>query len=563
MRRNVSALAGKEYDLVIVGGGIFGACAAWDAAQRGLSVALVERADFSHATSANHFKIVHGGIRYLQHGDLYRIRESSRERSALLRIAPHLVQPLQIVVPTYGHGLQGKGILKAGLALYDLLVFDRNWGLRDPQQQIPRARFICREECLRLFPGLEEKGLTGAAVFCDGQIYNPPRLALSFLQSAVNAGAQVANYVEATGFLYSGNRVLGIKAKDSLTGQEIEIRGKVVLNAAGPWAEQLLDTHSSLRLRRGFTYSRDACFVVRRRLTGHLALSLPASTNDPDALLSRGRRHIFIAPWRNYTLIGVWHKVYRGNPSAFTVSEEELLGFLDEVNAGYPGFELSLKDVSRWNAGIVLFGGNKPGAANLSFGKRSQLIDHMSVSNVQGLITMIGVRATTARGVAERAVDLVVKKLGRDVPKCRTAVTPIYGGRIEYFEDFINRIVQERPSRVSQEAMRALGRNYGSEYQEPLKLLGEDPTLAEIVGRSTVLKAEVVHAVREEMACKLADVVFRRTDLATGEYPGDQAMGLCAELLASELEWSEERIQSELKEVKASFPEHVFVSERS
>ncbi len=185
MRRSIAALTEKEFDLIVVGGGIFGACAAWDAALRGMSVALVERGDFCEATSANHFKIIHGGIRYLQHGDIYRIRESSRERSALLRIAPHLTKPLPIAIPTYGHGLQGKELLKIGMSLFDLLTFDRNQHVRDLGQHIPSSWFMSREECLNSFPGLDQNGLTGAGIFCDGQIYNPPRLALSFIQSAV------------------------------------------------------------------------------------------------------------------------------------------------------------------------------------------------------------------------------------------------------------------------------------------------------------------------------------------------------------------------------------------
>lgn len=137
LRRNLSALEGKEFDLVIIGGGIFGACAAWEASSRGLSVALIERGDFASATSANSFKMVHGGIRYLQHADLPRIRQSVAERNVLLRIAPHLVQPLPIVIPTYGHGIDGREALKTGLFLYDLLAFDRNRGIKDPERRIP------------------------------------------------------------------------------------------------------------------------------------------------------------------------------------------------------------------------------------------------------------------------------------------------------------------------------------------------------------------------------------------------------------------------------------------
>ena len=310
MKRNLSELSGREYDLVIVGGGIFGVCAAWDATLRGLSVALVERGDFCQATSANHLKVVHGGIRYLQHLDIYRILESNRERNALLRIAPHLVQPLPVIVPTYGHGMQGKEILSVGLMIYDLMVFNRNKGLNDPDRRIPRGHIISRRECLELFPDLERKNLTGAGVFYDGQMYNPPRLALSYLRSAMESGAQAANYLEATGFLRKADSVVGVEVRDRITSDEFEIRCKVVLNASGPWAERLLESKMGIQLSPQQTYSRDACFVIPRRLTGEYALAVQGSTSDPDAVLSTGHRHLFIVPWRDYTLIGVWHVVF-------------------------------------------------------------------------------------------------------------------------------------------------------------------------------------------------------------------------------------------------------------
>jgi glycerol-3-phosphate dehydrogenase len=554
MRRDIAALTAREYDLVIVGGGAFGACAAWDAAQRGLTVALVDQGDFGHATSANHFKMVHGGIRYLQHIDLRRIRESVRERRALLRIAPHLVQPLPIVIPTYGHGWQGKALLAAGFFLYDLLACDRNHGLSDPARCIPRGRLLSRRECLKLFPDLDRKGLTGAGLFYDGQMYNPPRLVLAFLRSAVQAGAEIGNYLEAVRFLWRDERVCGVEVRDVLSGDHLEIRGKVVLNTAGPWAEQLVTRSLGFHLQPKLTFSRDACFVVARRLIGQYALAVPGYTKDPDALLSRRHRHLFVVPWRDATLIGVWHKVYTGPPGAFTVTEAELQGFLDEINAAYPALALTLRDVALWNAGLVLFGDNQPGATHLRYGKRSCLIDHARQHRVDGLITLVGVRATTARGVATQAVDLVCKKLHRRVPKSATAVTPIYGGRIEDFETFLHQVTAQRPPSLSAAVISSLVRNYGSAYRGVLKYLEEEPGWAETVGTSTTLKAEVVHAVREEMAQKLSDVVLRRTELGTTGHPGEKALRTCAELMATQMGWSQQRIQEEIEAVNAAYP---------
>jgi glycerol-3-phosphate dehydrogenase len=562
VRRNIAVLVEREYDVIVVGGGIFGICAAWDAVQRGLSVALVEQGDFGGATSANCFKIVHGGLRYLQHADLYRMRESNRELNALLRIAPHLVSPLPIAIPTYGHGMQSKGVLRLGLRVYGLITCDRNRGLKDPQQRVPRPRIISRQECLRLFPGLTRDGLTGAVIFYDGQMYSPPRLALSYLKSAVRAGGIAANYVEATDFLRRANRVYGIQARDGLSGNMLEIHGRIVLNAAGPWAEQLLRRQMGLQFSPTLSYSRDACFVVARPLIECYALAVQGRTRDPDAVLSRGHRHLFIVPWREHTLIGVWHVVYTGAPGEFTVTEEDLQAFLDEINEAYPPLGLTLNDVAMWQAGLVPFGHNESGAADLSYGKRSHLIDHAKEHGVEGLFSLIGVRYTTARGMAARAIDLVFRKLGKQAPKSVTATTPLYGGRIERFAEFLRSAIDSRPPTLSPAVIQALVRNHGSAYREVLGYFAEDPRWGETLGTSTVLKAEVIHAVREEMAQKLADVVFRRTDLGTGGYPGEMALMQCAQLMAAEFGWTENRVRQELDEVNVAFPPRVRLHDR-
>lgn len=557
MKRRRSTLVEKEYDLVIVGGGIFGVCAAWDAALRGLSVALLERGDFAQAASANCFKIVHGGIRYLQHADIYRMRESSRERRALLRIAPHLVRPLPIVIPTYGHGMKGKEILKAGLYLYDLVTFDRNRGLHDPEQRIPSGETLSREECLQRFPGLRKEGLTGAVVFHDGQMYSPSRLALSFLRSAVDKGAEAANYVEATDFLRKEDRICGVKVRDVLTGDSFEVRGKVVLNAAGPWAERLLKLGTGLSVGPRLTFSRDACFIVARPLLEKYALAVQGMTKDPDAVLSRGGRHLFLVPWRHHTLVGVWHVVHKGSPDEFTVTDDELQRFLDEINAAYPLFGLKRRDIAMWNAGLVLFGENEEGSTHLSYGKRSILVDHGRVHRVEGLITLIGVRFTTARGVAQKAIDLVFNKLEKRSPKCKTAETPIWGGRIEQFSDFERQERGQSSRELTVEVLSTLLHNYGSEYKGVLKYLDEKRPWGKTIAGSTVIKAEVIHAVREEMAVKLGDVVFRRTELGSGNYPGEDALKETAELMASELGWGQSRLYQEMEEVHKVFPAHV------
>lgn len=549
MQRDLLAIANAEHDVVIIGAGMFGICAAWDAVLRGFSVALIDKGDFCSGTSANSFRIVHGGIRYLQHGDIVRVRSSCRERTALLRTASHLVQPLPIVVPTYGHGKNSRWFLAAGVLAYSFLTLDRNWSIRDPARCIPWGRFLNRREVLDLFPGLDSGRLTGAVEFFDGQMYNPTRLAISFLRAAVATGVQAANYVTAKKFLRRGDRIVGVEVEDTLSGDVLEVRARTVLNTAGPWAENLLAQGLSIPARKRSPYSRDVCFVLKRSATHGRALALPSQTKDPDALLSRQARHLFVVPWRDRTIVGVWHKPYDSDPDRVDVSVSELEAYIKELNWAYPAFHLNYEDVSFWNAGLLPFGENEANAKDLSYGKRSILIDHQREDQLAGLVSLIGVRYTMARGDAAKAVDLLAVKLGRRAPRPPTHRLPVHGGNINDFQEFVKQATKSHGEALQSHVMRALAHNYGSEYQRVLRYAKDNVKLLETIGDSTVIKAEVPHAVHEEGAVKLSDVVLRRTDLGTAEYPGVEALSACGALMAKELAWNEAQLEQEIEEI--------------
>ncbi|TMQ70935.1 MAG: glycerol-3-phosphate dehydrogenase/oxidase [Candidatus Eisenbacteria bacterium] len=554
MRRDLSALARGTFDVVVVGGGICGACAAWDAALRGLSVALLERGDWSGATSAHSLKVVHGGIRYLQHADIERVRECSFERSAFLRIAPHLVHPLPFVVPTYGLGMRGKAVLGVAFQLLGVLTADRNRDLTDPARRIPGGRLISKAEVLAMFPGLvDEHGLTGAGVFHDGQLHDPPRLVLSVVRAAAEAGAVAANHCEVERLIVSDRRAVGVTAVDRLSGGRFEVRARTVLNAAGPYAEELL-VRSGLQPRRVIPLSRDMAIVVPRPIIRQGALAMQTKYRDPAAVLSRGNRHLFMVSWRGYTLIGVNSRIYEETPSELGVTEAEVCGFLDEINQANPSLRLTLDDVSVVNAGLLPFGENTGASADLTFGKRSHLIDHATRGGIEGLVTAMSVRYTTGRIAAEKAVDLAFAKMGRAAPPCRTARTPVHGGAIARIDDLVEAAVRERPAWLSPESARHLVRSHGSDHGAVVRLAEESPPLRETLGTSPVLKAEVVHGVRMEMAQRLTDVVLRRTDLGTGAHPGAAVVAECARLMAGELGWDAARVERELAEVRAAYP---------
>jgi glycerol-3-phosphate dehydrogenase len=552
MQRDPTALARGEFDLVVVGGGIFGAAAALDAAQRGLSTALIERGDFCGATSAHSFKMIHGGVRYLQHADVPRIRQSARARAAFLRTAPHLAHPLPIVVPTYGRGMKSRPVLRLGLGAYDLLTADRNRRIADPTRRIPAARFLGRDEVLRDYPGLAPRGLTGAGVFCDGQMYSPPRLVLAFVQSAAAAGAVCANYVEAVGLLQRGERVTGVVAQDRLTGERIEIRGRLVLNAAGPYAERLLEGGLGRGLEPPTPFSRDAYFIVPRRLiAGDRALTVPSLTRDPDAILSRGARHLFLVPWRDVTLVGVWHKIYRGDPDRYGITEPELEAWIAEINQAYGGLGLTPDDVALGSAGLVPFGENDPDSRHLRYAHRSRIVDHAAERGLDGLLTLIGVRYTTGPVEAVEVVDMVCRRLGRRGAPSRLETEPVRGGRFDDFEALVGEVARRLLPDAGPESARAMAHNHGSAFGEVLALLEERPAWRHRLGDSHVLGAEIAHAARGEMAMTLADAVFRRSDLCTAGHPGDAALEAAARIMAECRGWRPARLAAELGDVRA------------
>jgi glycerol-3-phosphate dehydrogenase len=467
MKRDLPALAAREWDVAVVGGGIHGAAVAWDAAQRGLVVALVEREDFGSGTSWNSLKTIHGGMRYLQTLDLVRLRQSARERAALLAVAPEIVRPLPFLVPTYGHGPTGREALALGLLLNDWITRNRNRGL-PPDHRIPDGRTISVADALRLLPGLERRGLTGAALWHDAQAASTERLTIGFVLAAAGAGAVAANHTEVVSLLRAGGRIAGVAVRDVLGGATLEVRARMVVNAGGPWTDELL-------VRGGLR--RSPAPLLRAR---NLVLRCPPAVPFAVGAKSVGR-FLFLVPWAGRTIVGTSYEPAEAAPS-------DPLAFLDEAAHAFPWAGIERGDVAVVHEGLVP---GRGGASALS--TRPRLHDHEAEDNLPGLVSLQGVKYTTARHVAEQAVDLVVRRLSRALPSCRTAVTPIPEARL------LDGPLEDRTRRV----------------------------------------------VREEMAMTLGDAVLRRLDLGTAGPPAPEALDAVASVMAAELGWDASQERSE------------------
>jgi glycerol-3-phosphate dehydrogenase len=556
MKRALGALSERSFDLVIVGGGIYGAWAAWDASLRGLSVALIERADFGGATSANSLKIIHGGFRYVPNGDLARMRQSIRERRVLMSVAPHLAHLLRFLLPTYARGRERRGLLRAGLALYDLLSADRNRAVADPSKRIPASRLVSRQECLRLAPGLPTEGLTGGALWHDGQLYNPERLTLSIVRSAVETGACAANYVEATGLRCEGSRLTGVDVLDRLEGRRLTVRGRVIVNAAGPWVNRIAGLWRGQNVPAPVRFSK-ALNVVTRPMTNGQAISV--------ALPHRGRpggphegccHRLHIAPWRGRAIAGSLYRLSEGVGEEPSVTEEEVARLVEDLNAAYPGARLRPEEVSFVHVGEVPRQDVGLRADPNRLTSRFRVIDHAAIGGPQGLLSVIGVKYTTARDVAEKTVTLALRKLGLPARPSRSGRTRVFGGSIDRFDEFLASAIRQHRGELDEEVVRQLVLNYGSGYREVLALGAQRPQGLQRVGGSTTLRAQVSYAIREEMAQTLEDVVLRRTELGTLGHPGHTSVFSCATQIAQELGWDDQRFGRELSGVEAAFARH-------
>jgi len=548
MQRNLEALSNETFDILIVGGGAFGAALARDAAQRGLRTALVEKGDFGSGASGNSFRVVHGGIRYLQHLDLARVRHSARERAILLATAPHLVRPLPIVMPTRGRGRRSRTLLRAGFLLYDLLTADRNRSGTDPACRIPNCSMLSTERVTELFPGLPAVGLTGGGLFYDAQMQHPARLVLAMLRSAHDDGAVLANYAEVDELILSGSRVVGARVVDREgTGESLEVRAQVVVVAAGAWTDALLGRKAALGSPAHASFSRDLCLLTDLPAEHGYALAVPGVHHDPDAVLTRSARHLFVVPWLGRLIVGVWHRVYEPRPDELVIGEEEMEGFVQEADSAFPGMGLTRERVVAHNTGLVLMEGFlEPGDAP-RFGKRSRLVDHRR-EGLSGLLSLIGVRYTTARYDAARTLDLAAAQLPKRTAPCRTDRTALPGSTFESLAGLHEKVSRASPH-LPAPIVDGLCRRHGSAWEAVMA----QSTAAELnspLPGSGVLGAEVVHAVRNEMALHLDDVAMRRTELAAHGCPPSAALEAALHLMAGEFGWDEERKREELQRVR-------------
>ncbi len=524
--------ATEPLDLLVIGGGVVGAGAALDAALRGIDVALVEERDIAAGTSSRSSRLAHGGLRYLEQLEFSLVHEALTERGLLLdRIAPHLVRPLPFLLPLMSKWQ--RPYFGTGVQLYDALSRFGGYG-----GTMPRPHALKPDHARKLAPGLRvEEWPGGAVTYFDAQI-DDARHTLACVRSAVAAGASAASRVKVIDLLEDGERVIGATVRDMETGEELDVRARCVLSAAGPWTNEVLGL-----------IGRDAKTHVRRSRGVHLVVRGEAIPNGYALIARTPSSVLFLLPWNNVWLVGTTDDDWEGDLAEPAVTKADLDYLLGQANR-WLRRPLVIDDV------VGAYAGLRPLVADGSESTTKVSREHAIARPLPGMVVISGGKYTTYRSMAAQVVDAVVTQLGevgRSITtSCRTDVTPLVGA---YGWHLAWERRRETATRLGLplETVEHLLRRHGDRIDRIAELIEEDGSLRERVHPALpYLKAEIVVAVLDEGARNIEDVLVRRTRIALETRDPTPAVAFTAKTLGRALGWGHRRREEEIRAFAAS-----------
>lgn len=530
----LTKLRTEPFDVLVIGAGITGAGIAWDAALRGLKIAIIDKNDFGYGTSSGSSKLVHAGIRYLAYGEFKLVRNASRERQLLFQLCPHQTRPLPFLIPIYKKGKNTCLKIFFATTMYDILAGFKNY---------KNKKFISREKTIELIPDIRKEGLKRGVIYWDG-FMDDARVTLETILSAKEAGAVTANYVEAISFIQTDedkkkDRVSGATVRDNLSGETFDIKAKVVINATGPWTDEtirLLNQPSRiLRTTKGIH------IVTERLVEEDIVLVITADDE----------RGMFIIPFRGeYSLIGTTDTDYKESFDHVDVTKEDIEYVVSAVNNDLPGM-LSKEDIISAYSGIrpLII---SPGAKSETETSR----DFEIFETRANLFTITGGKYTLFRHMAEKMIDRVLEvlELDREEYPCQTKNHHLHGGKgisdmDEYLQENVPKVIEE--FNLEKDIAEHIVHTYGSNHEQILEIITQKPELAKRIakGRPYIL-AEIQYIVENELAYTLNDFMFRRTQLQLLQHQGLDCAEQIAQIMADYLEWDKTEIKQQFSDYK-------------
>jgi glycerol-3-phosphate dehydrogenase len=523
----LSKLANQPYDLIVVGGGITGAGIALDAASRGLKTALVEKNDFAFGTSSRSTKLIHGGLRYLKQLEFGLVKEVGSERAVVHRLAPHLVVPEKMLLPLSEKKGLGYWLTSIGLKVYDWLA-----GVKPEDQR----RMLTKLQTLKSEPLLRKDDVKGGAIYAEYRT-DDARLTIEIVKAAVTHGAEILSYAEAFDFVYNGDQVAGIKVRDGISGEEFVMQSKVVVSAAGPWVDELREINKSKTGKRLHLTKGVHIVVAHARFPVRQAIYFDVEDG----------RMIFAIPRGRTTYIGTTDTTYSGDKDRVFTTRDDAQYLIAAVNSTFPSVKLSLDDIeSSWAGLRPLIHEDGKSASELS--RKDEIFESGS-----GLISIAGGKLTGYRKMAERVVNLVIKKHfdDRNFEPCRTDRIKLAGSAFSSAKDvkkFAQGISVKLGTSGTPAAASYLVENFGMQGDDILSRVGtfnaSQPELA-------LLKAQLSFCIQHEMVCNLQDFFVRRTGLIYFDvHQVEKWKQEIAKECATILGWDNSKISVELKELE-------------
>jgi len=517
VKRDFSGLAGKAFDVVVVGGGIIGCGIARDGAMRGLNTLLLEKEDFACGTTSRSSRLIHGGLRYLRQFEFGLVRQDMREREILLKIAPNLVHPLQFLIPLSKP--MDTAVMALGTLLYDVLSFDKS---------LPSRKHFSRAQTREMEPRLKLEGLRGSYRYYDCQVAFAERLCLENALAAAENGAVVLNHARVTGVLRQGDTVNGVTVQDTVTGETREVRARLVVNAAGHWMDAVC----------GMVYGRPVRLVRR---TKGIHLLVPRLSGNALVMFAKADGRLwFVIPWGEYSLIGTTDTDYADDLDAVYADRGDVDYLLAEAGRLFP--DLKPTDIFYTYAGLRSLpytGDGRP--SNVS--RAHRLFDHEKTDGIRGFISVLGGKITGYRGISEEVVDAVCRKLGKRVG-CKTASVGLPGAPA---------VPQKQIEEAASESglpvhtVAHLAGLYGSRFTAVLDLVrGDGRGKQQLCPHSPDILAQIWHAVGEESALTVSDFLLRRSACGLMECQGLDAVETVAGEMARLLGWSEQERQRQI-----------------
>ncbi|VAW88289.1 hypothetical protein MNBD_GAMMA16-665 [hydrothermal vent metagenome] len=547
LTRDFAVAQAKSYDIIVVGGGIYGATMAWEAVSRGLSVALLEKKDFGHATSANSMKIVHGGVRYLKKLDFSSLRESSNERSALMRIAPHLVAPLKCLVPTQNSLTQHRWILKAALLLNNILSLNRNKGV-DSARHILAAGVMDHADLVNKIPAFKDLVCTGAGYWYDAQAHNVERLVLSFVLSAAKEGATVLNYAVVERLVSAGGSVDGVIVRDHFgNGRRYKLRADTVVDCTGSWSKLYSEFNESANKP---VFAKAVNLVIKKSFFP-CTVGLKVKTN---AGTTATNRQLFITPWRGQSIIGTWYFPVREGQTDACPSPLEFDICLRQANLIFPGTHIEPEDIVNVHSGLLPAESSIDKNGEPELKSKPSILDAGDHGGPQGLFCVSGVKLTTARRIAQQTIDFICRDSGTAIRKSNSDIRPLYGGDLGQIEAYYKAKRKTYQGRLEVNTIDRLIDNYGTNIELIMDYITRSPSFGQLVpGSSFLLRAELQFSIDHELVVTLSDLLLRRVNTGPCERPEKETIEFCADFLGQYLDWSESSKEKNIKLLLDSF----------